>query len=410
MDMDTSANVVQRDGEAVADDYGEDMQEDDPSLVKQCHIGLDYPQPSLGLSWNKPVAVCSYVFRYHDNDGKGAMKYQPVSCSKILLPDHCDELRRRRGHGAIQFHFEMKLEPGCKNHERKVMTVPTIGCPGMLTQLDFCKSLLWAAHASERPTVLVVHADEADVYMQLVRDKMEACGVGIVAWRSTPAVYGFGVSRLAAQQLGQYWGERSEVVMCDVNVANLNKLESGYESDREDKVRKAVRSTTLYMSAGQGAGTPSRAWEEGGLKKRRAEGGKGRPLEQVVTVGDELLYDPCFITSSEDGDMTAGFLDEENRMRQKGAVSSSSFRGTPKIEKVELGPVYLADAYGKARDAYLKSLDWEDRVLIVYREDKKERTVTVGALAAEFAETHGLNADHIRSLIIEKILLQHKWS
>jgi hypothetical protein len=246
--------------------------------------------------------------------------------------------------------------------------------------------------------------------MQLVRDKMEACGVGIVAWRSTPAVYGFGVSRLAAQQLGQDWGERSEVVMCDVNVANLNKVESGYESDREEKTRKAVRSTTLYMSAGQGAGTPRRTWDDGSLKKRRAEGGKGRPLEQVVTVGDELLYDPCFITSSEDGDMTAGFLDEENRMRQRGSVSSSSFRGTPQIEKVDLGTVYLADAYGKARDAYLKSLDWEDQVLIVYRQDDEERTVTVGALAAEFATKHGLKADHIRSLIIEKILLQHKWA
>jgi hypothetical protein len=413
MDMDTSPGVVQRDGELVGEAYGEDMQEDEVSTVRRCRIGLDYPQPALTLSWNEPVAVCSFVYRYHDNGGKGALKYQPVTCSKILLPAHCDELRRRRGHGAVKFHFDMRLAPGCTDFQRKVMTVPSIGCPKLLTDIKFCKKLLWAAHAQGRPTLLVVHESEVDFYMTHVKETMGLCGVGIVAWRSNPGVLGFGVSRLAAQQLGQCWGNRGEVVMSDVNVVDARTLESGYDSDKEEKARKSVRSTTLYLAAGQGAGTPRKTWDDGVMSSRKAEGGAGRPLEQVVTVGDELLYDPCFITSSEDADMTAAFLDEENRMRTRGSVSTKTFRGTPEIEKVDIGSNpddFLTDAYAKARDDYVKKLDWENAVLVRYRQDDAEHTVTIGDLAESFAKAHGLNAEQIRSLIVEKVLLKRKWS
>ncbi|WP_085611926.1 MULTISPECIES: hypothetical protein [unclassified Pseudomonas] len=435
MEMDQSS-MMEEDIQAASGIYDEDDEHfAEHMIMQECPIeifdhtfsvalGLGYPQLPAKLSDFKKgdaVAYCSFVYRYHDNGGKGAMKYQPVGCSNIYLPAQCEELRQRRGRAKVKFKFEMLLKPGCNDVHRKVMAVPTIGCPALLKDINFCRALLWAAHAEERPTFLVVHGAEAKCYMDNVGDVMEKLNVGIVSWTCDQPIAGFGVSRLAAQQAGLHYSHRGIVVMSDVNVVNTGNLQSGYETDREDKL--PFKSTYRYSSMGSGSGVPVYKWrdpvvadevEDGAqvgmmVEAKKSEGGGGRPLEQVIMISDELMYDPCFITSSEDSDVTATFVAEERSWRSRGRIDHKTFRVKSRtIEKVDMGNVFLTQAYGKLRDDYLATLTWEDDVKIEYYEDEKIRTTTVGTLAKEFADKHKISALHIRSLIIEKILLKYK--
>jgi hypothetical protein len=138
-------------------------------------------------------------------------------------------------------------------------------------------------------------------------------------------------------------------------------------------------------------------------------GGEGRPIEQVVVVGnDELLYDPCFIASSEDADMTAG-VNYEISLGWSEDPDKLVRKSDAPIDKVE----FAADgnfttAYMDLRTRYLKSLAHEDAIVVEYNKDKETKLVTVGALAREIADLHHLDQLLIRSLIIEKILLAYK--
>ncbi|MBV4458631.1 hypothetical protein KVG96_11765 [Pseudomonas sp. COR58] len=430
---DTRSMRMMEDIESVYEDYYEG-DEGEPIIMEECpsaendsmevledefsiELGLGYPdkpEKFLESASSGAVAKCSYVARYHINRGQGAMKYQPVSCSRILNRKACEELRLRRGTPRLKFCFDMLLEPRCKAVNRKVMTVPSIGCPKLLSDVEFCKELLWAAHAEERPTFLVVHESEAKSYVKYLGEAMAQLGVGIVAWRSDQAIAGFGISRLAAQQAGLYYGERGMVVMSDVNVVNKGNLQNGYETDREKNY--PFQSTFRYASMGSGAGTPSHQWnmqsasdgsgkQVGKMDVVKTEGGAKRPLEQVIIIGDELMYDPCFITSSEDSDVTDTFVAEENLSRRRGNVTHKTFRVKQKtIEKVSLGTEYWSNAYEKMRDEYLSTLTWEDEVKIEYQGE----VVSVGKLSKEFEEEYGVPAVRIRSLMIEKILLKYK--
>lgn len=137
-------DLVQDDSQWVSQEYNEDDQSVEIMAVQECslRLGFDYPAES-NPSGEGPVAVCSFVHRFHDNSGRGAMKYQPVDCSEILESARCNELRRRRGIGTINFGFETKLAPLCQDYNRKVMTVPSIGCPKLLGDINFCERLLW---------------------------------------------------------------------------------------------------------------------------------------------------------------------------------------------------------------------------------------------------------------------------
>jgi hypothetical protein len=435
--------------------------------VKKIMVSLGYsalgPAPKKFLA--APVADCSYVLYFNKYKGRGAMKYSPVDCNRVLDLASCEYLRALRGYGKIQFNFEMILSSGCTAFDRKILTVPSIGCPKLLANKKFCEQLLWAANARERPTYLVVHAMEAEVYLYRLGGLLAELGVGIITWSCEQPVLGFGVSRLAAQEIGLSYGRRrSKMVMSDVNVTAMNNLKDGYASDKEGTVTKDVKSQSLYLAAGLGSGVPLVAWTGEALKKNsNKQGEDGRPLEQVVTVGDWLQYDPCFIASSEDADMTQAFLHQENVLRSRD-IGKNAFRRTRYIVKVDLatglpektiGPVLdqlerellahhasasqgdgggdkaLAEddveadsvddidpasaeeatedpdhtnAYRLARDQYLRSLSWEDGVPIYYMGS----ATTAGELAKSLADQHGLNPLVIRSCIIEKILLSYK--
>ncbi|AGC44916.1 hypothetical protein MYSTI_03610 [Myxococcus stipitatus DSM 14675] len=385
---------------------------------------LDYPLGGIQPLSDSPIATCSFHYRYHDNEGRGALKYDPVGCSETLNAETCEELRRRRGGGSVSFTFLPLLLPIDRSLEqdprldRKVLTIPSVGCPRMLTDRDFVGKLVWAARAATRPTMLVVHASEAATYMKHLADILEEFQVGLVAWRCLEPVVGFGMSRLAAQTYGQLLGNRTDVVLCDVNVLDSDALPDGYDSDNEESF--GVKSQQRYTGAGLGSGIARFDYlPTGQLKKTKAQpGGATRPIEQVVTVSHGMLYDPCFITSSEDADLTQRFLDKEVRAGAKASVTSVSYKwGKNRIEKVAIeARGFLCTQYMKLRDSYLRTLVHEDAILITYRKSivvrrKKQmvnRRVTVGELATEFARELRLEQPVIRSLIIEKILLRYK--
>jgi hypothetical protein len=389
---------------------------------------LQYASFSWLLPRTQPIARCGSNFRYHKNGGKGALKYDPVGCSKIYDEASCTRLRELRGWGQLSFQFQLAIVPGCTDFSHKLMVVPSIGCPGLLCSRDIVGRLLWASQAGTRATVLFVHESEVDVYVGKVGDVLSDFGVGLVAWRSSIPVLGFGISRLAAQQCRVLFPDSGfEVILCDVNVVasssvpapkrqrtlpkSSSAIEQGYASDDDDMRRWKDKATFVYKGAGSGTGVPTVCWSEKTRtieKTKAARGSQARPTEQVVVVADdELLYDPCFVTSSEDADLSAALEFELSMVSPK--TSKSLKRKTPApIDKLDLtASAPLTNAYTKLRDAYLQSLRHEDAIVIEYM-DGGTSNVLVGDLAATIAKRHGLNALVIRSLIVEKILLTYK--
>ncbi|MBL6986355.1 MAG: hypothetical protein ISR72_04775 [Methylobacter sp.] len=369
----------------------------------------EYPEPPTLSQSASPIATCSFNYRYHNNGGQGALKYDPVSCSVIHDVEACHTLRQLRGSETVSFTFFPMLLPLCTQFDRKILAVPSIGCPSFLQNTIVVNRLLWAVEARKRPTVLVVHSSEASAYLTMLGDVLERVGVGLVAWCCREPVLGFGVSRLAAQQYASTLGERGDIVLCDVNVVAHEKIASGYDTDNESSF--TVKGTCLYTGAGSGSGIPMFKYvdKQGLVPTKAAKGGPTRPIEQVVTVGDEMLYDPCFITSSEDADLTASLLFEESLMRLgRSRLSAKTFKyPRAEIQKLNLGHNTCL-SYTRIRDGYLRTLAHEDDVLINYRRRGQVRKMTVGALAKDIASNLKLDPVMIRSLIIEKILLTFK--
>lgn len=388
---------------------------------------IQYSTFPFMVSRETPIAKCSFHFRYHDNRGQGALKYDPVMCSRIYDENSCMRLRELRGWGNLSFQFHLAIAPGCSKFERKIMVVPSIGCPKALGDESVAKLFLWAKEAKKRPVVLLVHESEVEDYVNIVGKVLAELDVGIVAWRCDSPVVGFGISRLAAQQCRCLFpGSGFDVILCDVNVVasseipkpkrkpkeiSLKTVETGYASDDEDYVGWKRCTTLVYMSSGKGTGVPTleRDSETGTLQKNYKKGGDGRPIEQVVVVGDdELLYDPCFITSSEDADMTAGVEYALSFMPSKDSKNLTR-KSDARIDKMDISKFgNHSKAYIELRNIYLKSLRHEDAIVVEYYKDETTTNVTVGDLARSFAELHKLDPLVIRSLIIEKILLEYK--
>lgn len=385
-----SSSPVGGDAARVAVWYGADGGSEHARSVRLCReVDLAYPRHEPGQASALPVATCSYHYRYANTAGAGGLKYQPVKCSAIHQADRCQVLRQQRGGGGrLQLRFDLVLPPGCRDFRHKVMVVPTIGCPERLAKVDFCRKLLWAARAAGRPTFLSVHLSEAAHYLETVGDTMRALGVGIVAWECDQGVLGFGASRLAAQQFGRLCGgRRTEVVMCDVNVVEPNRrsTRSGYGTDDEDGTYQSKRTGVLFYASGSGTGVPRYGWNGTQLTEQPGEkGGSGRPLEQLVVVDSGTCYDPCFVMSSEDANLTDAFLSREQQLRPRASVKT--FRAGLDIRKVEMGPRTCED-YANRLALFLDGLAGEREFVVTYEERDRSVPLRVGDLALLIA--HG---------------------
>lgn len=415
-----------------ADDEFDDFDEGDDDAA-EAHVPIDRSR--------EPVATCSFNYRYHSNRGGGALKYDPVNCSSSasMNIEAIERLRHARGGNADpRFIYETILEPRCEDYSRKIMAVPSIGCPEFLKNLNAVRHLQWATFAKDRPTVLFVPLSELGTYASEIGVILKIVGVGLVGWSSEVGLVGFGASRLAAQQYAlSGGGARREVVLCDVNTVASDDVAEGYdtgsEDNGEDRSIKAVMGDGKYSAAGFGTGIPRFDYdaEEDELSKTKAaQGGATRPIEQVVIVGELMLYDPSFITSSEDADLTNALLAQETRLHEED-IDSTSFKYSKRvededdamtdkpqfynvpIEKVAMDSRSLSKgAYMSQRDHWLVRLKSEDDILIKYRQSKKkkmvERVVSIGQLAKEIADQHRLDQKVIRSLIVEKLILEAK--
>jgi hypothetical protein len=429
------------------------------------------------------IATINEELYYMKFKGVGALKYSPVACSRINDLAACENIILRRRPNATGFSFQIHLKAECTDTRNKIIVVPTIGCPAELTELPNCKQLLWAAHAKERPTYLIVHKCEATIYMKNIRENMDTLGVGIASWESTDGLFGFGASRLAAQMFAERIGHRSLIVMCDVNVLDAPALADGYEtpddvtsdddtsdddtsdddtsdddtSDEPSKITKkskidadkpskstkkskidalepearefpAAWSTSLYVSPGRGSGIPLRKFK--GDTTEVIPGKKGgsdnRPIEQLVMVSDELLYDPCFVTSSEDFDLMNEYLFDQDMLRNKRLVMSKTTKllsiANPQahtsykkkktaIEKVLFEKTPLSHAYVSARRNYLLKLAHEDNYLVMIGNKTMsiaEVVISIRTKLGKDGEIYNDFALELRSLIIDKILLVAK--
>lgn len=396
-----------------------------------------------------PIARIYISGRYIEFLGVGGLKYGAVDCSEIYKQDACEFIRKQRGHGNIKFAFEMCLERHLPEQveEQKVMVVPTVGCPKALNTVERCRTLLWGANGRARPTFLIVHHLEAKVYLRELERILQELGVGIISWTTERPIYGFGVSRLAAHAAGECFGNSGTVIMCDVNVLNSTDLDKGYATEPDDILPenskfKLVQSSAMYVSVGRGSGIPLKQFDGDSLVKipRAKAGSDARPIEQVVIVGDELRFDPCFIMSSEDFDLSEAFLEDQRSF--PAADGSARNLGFPsykfefKIEKVAIGGGGHTNDYFIERSNYLIGLSEEDDYLVRIPKEveegkkkskKKKKTkrtdsdfedITIGDAAArvvsklvnkgkvfENAQEKAAFTLEIRSLIIEKILL-----
>ncbi|MEL6538707.1 MAG: hypothetical protein AAFQ98_25030 [Bacteroidota bacterium] len=301
------------------------------------------------------------------------------------------------------------------------MMVPSVGCPEFLTNRAAVGHLQWAVHAQERPTILLVPASELQTYIDQAGRVLQYYGVGLASWESNTGLLGFGASRRAAQAYAESLnGKREEVVLCDVNAVESQDVADGYDTGDEkdgDHSLRAVRGPLKYSAAGMATGIPWYDYEEekDKLKSRGAsKGGATRPIEQVVIVGFRMPYDPSFITSSEDADLTQTLLSQETALHQE-AITAATFKHKARIRKVHLGSSYLAgNRYMDQRAQLLQQLDYEDNIQVIYRKkwgnDEKVtgRQMSLRDLARRIARSVNQDYRVIRSLILEKIILEAK--
>jgi len=357
------------------------------------------------------VAYVTSCARFDKNQGTGAMKYSPVDNVKAVDIEECEKLRKRRAGTRSRLSFTTLLEPQSQAG-KKMMVVPSIGCPERFTDEAFVTGLLWGQRSTARQTVLMVHESEAKTYEKEIGDTLKKLGVGLVAWKEEKGVLGFGISRLAAQLYG-YSDTVEDVILCDHNVLAGNKdQKAGYETEAETTKKggpKKIKKKKLYWSIGPGTGITTYHLNANQMPEKTqgvSAGGAGRPVEQVVIVNKRMSYDPCCITGSEDMEMTHEVLSLSTHHKP----SVTQYRGPKTINKTETG-ANLSTMYQQMWKANQEQLyeGGEKEVEIMYFTDGECHRTTVGALSAEIVNKYpNLEKTKISSLIIDKILLAHK--
>lgn len=263
----------------------------DPSLKEKSDLPID----------EIFIATCSFNTRFDMFKGGGALKYDPITVGLVKNKEYfqkaynvIQEIRLRRCPKYVKFEFSVELKPNPNESalNRKIMVVPSVGCPKSLTNSVFVGNLLWAAQAKERPTILVVHASEAETYRKYLEKILTEYGVGLVSWKCDSKVKGFGISRLAAQQIAYKYSELGAAVLCDVNVVNSKDVAKGYESEEEEDKQTGkiirnvypkaypIRGTGFYAGSGFGNGIPLRKLEK--KEVVRIKGSRGQADRKSV--------------------------------------------------------------------------------------------------------------------------------
>jgi hypothetical protein len=309
----------------------------------------------------KKQAIAHIKFNSSQQNGyltAPAMKYSPITATSID-GDALKEIYKNRVK-ATRVNIELKEIISCTNVEEmsfleeksshKALTIPSVGCPMSLKEHIKNDSLFWTYEKSQdlknRPRALVVHACEAEMYKKHFGDLLQGKNIRLYSWTAKNAkeqeAYGFGLSRLACQFVGQMISSAKKVIECDVNIINISKapktlrerkdLQSGYDTDNEQKY--GFQNTNYYSIGSGGAGLTKRKILKGGKQKwgkvSSVEENNSRPAEQLVVVdSSKAQYNPAFICSKEDADMTMKYQGAKgNKTIIKGKIDIPNFQMT----------------------------------------------------------------------------------
>lgn len=347
----------------------------------------------------KQDATCMSDYMYDKGEGKGALKYQPIKCSKVNMKSQAikDVLNNRRPKLKYTLTFYLPARPSSGNKKRKALVTLDTGLRLGVQTPDgsVIDQLIWSDQSDDRVKYLLVPDCEAKKYKKALGKHLTGIGVGLVGWdneivkenavaaasssrRALSAssssssssdeepvtwVYGFGASRRAAQLLIQELSKGGtkhpvrgdRMVMIDGNVKHSDGVIDGYETDNEGEYDIDGK-PDVTTSGGWGSGTPkfsSELQRIPGQGNRRS--GEGGTLEQVVTIGFGLPYDVAFVGGGEDVDLTDRSLQVLNLGRGKDKRKMCSLRAENTIEKIALGDE-TSSTYSEKLDRYKRQL------------------------------------------------------
>lgn len=319
----------------------------------------------------------------------------------------------------------IESSPTLKKDRKKVMVVLSTGCPEQLSDFNLMQRLLWAHAAGIRRTYMLVHSSELDIYRTKVKSLLDRLDVGLVSWNAGDVV-GFGMSRRAAQELASKIAGDIECFLCDHNVLHSAEIIENCKTDsEEDSEEETVPGTEAAHLCGMGTGQSkalsvarrfaqvdlslSNSGLESPVRPSNAGSLTGRPIEQVVKVHPKFPYDPCFITGSEDRDLTVRFLLGKTEMEIIRSKKSSP------IKKIAFSN-NASTKYEGCLIKYLNQLgEFENQLSLTYERSCKElgfdsahAYVTLSELSSHLARVFQRPELRLRSLIIEKFLLTYK--
>jgi hypothetical protein len=243
-------------------------------------------------------------------------------------------------------------------------------------------------------------------------------GVGLVGWEFESGTVGFGATRKAVVDFCKQ-NQFKKVTMMDCNVlmSDMDLI-----SAAEQATSKVKDDTTLYFSLGSTSGD---TYEKGSKAPKKttveSDSVKGRPIEQFTMLNTNVLFDPAFISSSEDIDVSNDmkFFESINKEESiafkelKLKLQDAQKIQYPRINKLRLNAT--SEIYNEKFKEHLTQISNKEKDLVVQVKtdmgkgtEPKFHNVTIQTLSEFIAQKLGKDALRIQSLIIEKMLVKYK--
>lgn len=387
---------------------------------------------NLTIAGQAAEALIRFNYRYVVNDNTGALKYEPVSVDQIL--NNYRELERvyyrrqihdpspvqtrqqsQQSTSASASHFEVRLEP--QSTTGTALIVPSVGMPKEFKIKEKLEELYWYTEGSDRPVYLFVHQSELNLYHEQIGILLQTAGVGLVGWAFESGTVGFGATRKAVVDFCKLKQLKKVTMMdCNVLMSEMDLISAAEEATSEVK-----DDTTLYISLGvtsgdtyeKGSKAPKGLLNEGAVK--------GRPIEQFTMLNRHVLFDPAFVSSSEDIDVSND-MKFFNSINQQKSIALKDLKlhqklkdelasQYPRINKLRLSPT--SQVYNERFTAHLTQIAQKEQNMVIEVKtgtdsNAQKHKVTVKALSEFIAAKLGKDALHIQSLIIEKMLVKYK--
>ncbi len=268
-----------------------------------------------------------------------------------------------------------------------------------------------------RPVYLFVHQSELNLYQEQMGTLLQAAGVGLVGWSFESGTVGFGATRKAVVDFCKL-NHLKKITMMDCNVL---MSEMDLISAAEEATSEVKDDTTLYIALGvtsgdtyeKGTKAPNSLLNEGAVK--------GRPIEQFTMLNRNVLFDPAFISSSEDIDVSNEMkffnsIDQQKSIALKDLKLHQKLDDElesqyPRINKLRLKAT--SNVYNDKFKAHLTQISENEKNLVIQvktgtKPNVQKHNVTVQVFSEYIASTLGKDPLRIQSLVIEKMLVKYK--